>query len=321
MGRFWPQPFGLGPIFPASLSLVARIHPVSVAPCSSNPEKSAPGDAHPYMSIQPRANNGCPTASITPETVEAAFTKETDLIAERGIQYIHPLVNLSHRKLFARQMLQAWGPVLGLSKEENDRALAVGYREQEIYESGLRRRARQLLDQLEAEDRLGIVMLGRPYHHDPGINHEIMAQFQKLGYPIFSQSTLPIDEDLMERLFGDEIRIGVIDHALDITDVWKTAFSASSNQKLWAAKFTARHPNLVTIEFSSFKCGHDAPIYSAIEQIIERSGTPFFSFKDMDENRPAHSIQLRVETIDYFLKRYQEDRLHSKLSGKISFVK
>ncbi len=321
MGRFWPQPFGPGPIFPASLSLVARIHPVSVAPCSSNPEKSAPGDAHPYMSIQPRANNGCPTASITPETVEAAFTKETDLIAERGIQYIHPLVNLSHRKLFARQMLQAWGPVLGLSKEENDRALAVGYREQEIYESGLRRRARQLLDQLEAEDRLGIVMLGRPYHHDPGINHEIMAQFQKLGYPIFSQSTLPIDEDLMERLFGDEIRIGVIDHALDITDVWKTAFSASSNQKLWAAKFTARHPNLVTIEFSSFKCGHDAPIYSAIEQIIERSGTPFFSFKDMDENRPAHSIQLRVETIDYFLKRYQEDRLHSKLSGKISFVK
>jgi predicted nucleotide-binding protein (sugar kinase/HSP70/actin superfamily) len=155
-------------------------------------------------------------------------------------------------------------------------------------------------------------MLGRPYHHDPGINHEIMAHFQKLGYPIFSQSTLPMDEDLMERLFGEEIRAGVIDHALEISDVWKTAFSASSNHKLWAAKFTARHPNLVAVEFSSFKCGHDAPIYSAIEQIIERSGTPFFSFKDMDENCPAHSIRLRVETIDYFLKRYQEDRMRFK---------
>jgi activator of 2-hydroxyglutaryl-CoA dehydratase/predicted nucleotide-binding protein (sugar kinase/HSP70/actin superfamily) len=263
-----------------------------------------------------RANNACPTASVTPETVEAAFTKETDLIAERGIQYIHPLANLSHRKLFARQMLQAWGPILGLGKEENDRAIAIAFREQERYESGLRRVAREVLDQLEAEDRLGIVMLGRPYHHDPGINHEIMAQFQMLGYPVFSQSTLPMDEDLLERIFGEEIRAGVIDHALDISDVWKTTFSASSNHKLWAAKFTARHPNLVAVEFSSFKCGHDAPIYSTIEQIAERSGTPFFSFKDMDENCPAHSIRLRIETIDYFLKRYQEDRLHSKRPGE-----
>jgi predicted nucleotide-binding protein (sugar kinase/HSP70/actin superfamily) len=262
--------------------------------------------------VNTRANNACPTASVTPETVEAAFTKETDIIRERGIHYIHPLINLSHRKLFARQMSQAWKPLLGLGKEENDRAVAVAFREQERYESALRRQAREVLDQLEAEDRLGIVMLGRPYHHDPGINHEIMAQFQKLGYPIFSQNTLPIDDDLMERLFGEEIRAGVTVHALDISDVWKTAFSASSNQKLWAAKFTARHPNLVAIEFSSFKCGHDAPIYSAIEQIIECSGTPFFSFQDMDENCPAHSIRLRVETIDYFLKRYQEDRLRSK---------
>jgi predicted nucleotide-binding protein (sugar kinase/HSP70/actin superfamily) len=116
----------------------------------------------------------------------------------------------------------------------------------------------------------------------------------------------------MERLFGEDIRSGVIDHALEISDVWKTAFSASSNHKLWAAKFTARHPNLVAVEFSSFKCGHDAPIYSAIEQIVERSGTPFFSFRDMDENCPSHSIRLRFETIDYFLKRYQEDRMSLK---------
>ena len=265
--------------------------------------------------VNTKANNACPTASITPETVEAAFTKETDLIAERGIQYIHPLVNLSHRKLFARQMWQAWEPVLGLNKEENDRAVTIGFCEQERFESELRRQGRAILDQLEEENRLGIVMLGRPYHHDPGINHEIMAQFQKLGYPILSQSTLPIDEDLLERLFGEEIRAGVINHALEISDVWKTAFSASSNHKLWAAKFTARHPNLVAVEFSSFKCGHDAPIYSVIEQIVERSGTPFFSFKDMDENCPAHSIRMRVETIDYFLKRYQEDRLHGKRHG------
>jgi predicted nucleotide-binding protein (sugar kinase/HSP70/actin superfamily) len=165
---------------------------------------------------------------------------------------------------------------------------------------------------LERENRIGIVMLGRPYHHDPGVNHEIMDEFQKLGYPIFSQSTLPIDEDILDRLFGDEVRAGVIKDPLDIGDVWKNAYSASTNHKIWAAKFTARHPNLVALEISNFKCGHDAPIYAVIEDIIENSGTPYFAFKDLDENKPTGSIRIRVETIDYFLRRYREDLLKKR---------
>ena len=42
------------------------------------------------------------------------------------------------------------------------------------------------------------------------------------------------------------------------------------------------------------------------KSIIERSGTPYFSFKDIDENKPTGSIRIRVETIHYFLKRYIE---------------
>ena len=53
--------------------------------------------------------------------------------------------------------------------------------------------------------------------------------------------------------------------------------------------------------------GHDAPIYGVIEGIIERSGTPYFSFKDLDENKPSGFIRIRVETIDYFLRRYRDD--------------
>ncbi|MFZ0595315.1 MAG: CoA activase, partial [Bryobacteraceae bacterium] len=143
--------------------------------------------------------------------------------------------------------------------------------------------------------------------HDPGLNHEIMEEFQKLGYPVFSQSTLPLDEDLLDRLFGEEVRAGIIQHPLDISDVWKNRYSTSTNHKVWAAKFTARHPNLVALEVSSFKCGHDAPIYGVIEGIIEQSGTPYFSFKDLDENKPSGSIRIRVETIHYFLQRYRED--------------
>jgi predicted nucleotide-binding protein (sugar kinase/HSP70/actin superfamily) len=108
-------------------------------------------------------------------------------------------------------------------------------------------------------------------------------------------------------LFGDEVHAGEISSPMDITDVWKNAYSENTSRKVWAAKYTARHPYLVALELSNFKCGHDAPIYSVIEEIIECSGTPYFSFKDLDENRPAGSIKIRVETIGYFLKRYRED--------------
>ena len=253
-----------------------------------------------------QATNACPTVTASPKTAKAAFTKERDIFAEHGIRYLDPMLNFADRDLLADQMFQAWSAVLGLSESENQRAIDAGYQALEDYENGIRKRAREVLDQLEREDRIGIVVLGRPYHHDPGVNHEIFEEFQKRGYPIFSQSTLPHDPDLLGRLFGEEIRAGVIESAFDISDVWKNSFSANTNHKLWAAKFTARHPNLVALEVSSFKCGHDAPIYSVIEAIIEQSGTPYFCFKDLDENRPLSSIRLRVETIDYFLKRYRE---------------
>ena len=253
-----------------------------------------------------QGSNACPTVTVTPNTVKAAFTKESNVFAEHGIEYMDPLLNFANRKLLCQQLFNAFEPVLGLSPEENARAVDVGFTELEAYESDIRRRARAALDELERSKRVGIVVLARPYHHDPGLNHEILDEFQKLGYPVFSQSTLPLDPDLLERLFGDEVRAGAIRDPLEIQDVWKNSYSASTNHKVWAAKFTARHPNLVALELSSFKCGHDAPIYTTIESIIERSGTPYFSFKDIDENKPAGSIKIRVETIHYFLTRYVE---------------
>ncbi len=121
---------------------------------------------------------------------------------------------------------------------------------------------------------------------------------------------------MLERLFGEEVRAGVISSPLDITDAWKNSYSCSTNHKVWAAKFTARHPNLVALEISSFKCGHDAPIYGVVEGIIEQSGTPYFCFKDLDENKPTGSIRIRVETIDYFLRRYREQIIQRRKAEK-----
>jgi activator of 2-hydroxyglutaryl-CoA dehydratase/predicted nucleotide-binding protein (sugar kinase/HSP70/actin superfamily) len=269
-------------------------------------------DVLPMQFVKAMGSSACPTVVLTPQTVRASFTREADAFAERGILYLDPLLNLQDRRLFERQMFDTWEPLLRLSKGENDRAIAAGFEALAAYEARIQKVARAALDALEREDRIGILLLGRVYHHDPGLNQGIPEDLQKMGYAVFSQSTLPIDGDFLERLFGEEVRAGTVAHPLDVSDVWKNSYSASSNAKLWAAKVAARHPNLVAVELSNFKCGHDATIYATIEEIIETSGTPYFAFKDLDENRPAGAIKLRMETLDYSLRRFREGLLQRR---------
>jgi predicted CoA-substrate-specific enzyme activase len=263
-------------------------------------------DSFPTPLAGVQASKACPTVVATAEATYAAFVKEGDLFTEHGIAFKKTFLNLDQPRHCARQMAQDWADEIGVTEEESFRAVQQGLRAMERHYADLRSRQRTVLEQLERENRIGVVLLGRPYHNDPGVNHEILEELQKQGYPIFWQDALPMEDDILERLFGEEWRAGAIASPMSIDDVWKNSYSENTSRKVWAAKYTARHPNLVALELSSFKCGHDAPIYTVIEEIIENSGTPYFCFKDIDENKPAGSIKIRTETIAYFLYRYGE---------------
>ncbi|MBL0176681.1 MAG: CoA activase [Ignavibacteria bacterium] len=258
------------------------------------------------------ASKACPTATGTSESAKAAFIKEEDLFAKHGIRYLNPYISLNDADRTAQQLFEYFRELLQLEEEENRSAVAQGFAALDRYNESVKRQARDVLDELERENRIGIVVLARPYHNDPGLNHEILDEFQKIGYPVFSQDSLPTDPDVLERVFGEDIRAGRISHPMEISDVWKNSYSENTSRKVWAAKYVARHPNLVALELSSFKCGHDAPIYSLVQEIVECAGSPYFSFKDIDENKPTGSIKIRVETIGYFLKRYREEMLDQK---------
>ncbi len=260
------------------------------------------------------ASSSCPTVAATPEVVKAAFTKEEDLFAKHGIRLLAPHLNLGEPELFEQQMYLFASELFGLSKRENREAMESGYKALSDYTTGLRQKGREVLRRIETEGKVGVVVLGRPYHNDPGLNHEILSEIQKYGYPIFTVDSLPLDDDMLNRLFGDEIRRGEISHPMEITDVWKNSYSENTNKKLWGAKYTARHPNLVAVDLSNFRCGHDSPIYAVVEEILSATQTPYFTFHDIDENRPSGSIKIRVETIHYFLQRYEEELIKNELT-------
>ncbi len=104
----------------------------------------------------------------------------------------------------------------------------------------------------------------------------------------------------------------MIESVYDICDVWAENFSTSSAQKVWSAKFASRHPNVAVVDLSSFKCGHDAPIYAIIDKILGASKTPHLTLHDIDANKPGGSIKIRVKTFAYSLERYRQQIRGSK---------
>ena len=254
----------------------------------------------------------CPSIVPSAESAKAAFMKEKDLFKERKVQFVNPFLNLADHDLFELQMYDTFKDTLGLSPEENKQAIKEGFRVLNEFKEEMRSKSKKVIADLKKNKRIGVVLLGRPYHKDPGINHEIFTEFQKLGYPVLAQDILPTDPETLQEVFGQDLQMGIIQDPMEISDIWKRSLSSNVNIKLWAAKFVARHPNLVALELSNFKCGHDAPTYNVIQEIIERSGTPFFSMKDIDENKPKGSIKLRIETMHYFLKRYRKEIFEPK---------
>jgi predicted CoA-substrate-specific enzyme activase len=246
----------------------------------------------------------CPIVAGAPEVMKAAFTKEVDFFKQRGIEYLDPALTFGEPNLTARRMFATWESRLGITEDESDHAHRQAMAALDAFDRDLQDKGRAILETVEAEGRVAILMVGRPYHSDPGLNHGIPDEFQVLGYPILSVRSLPRDNEYLRRYFKPEFERG--QHPLDINDVWPENYSANSAQKVWAVKFAARHPHIALLDLSSFKCGHDAPTYGIVESIVSANGTPYAALHDLDANKPGGSIKIRVKTYAHSLKLHEE---------------
>jgi len=123
---------------------------------------------------------------------------------------------------------------------------------------------------------------------------------------VLSLRSIPKDREYLDRYFKEELASGKYKSPLELNHVWPENYSANSAQKVWAVKFASRHPNVVLLDLSSFKCGHDAPTYGIVESIVSASATPYAALHDIDANKPGGSIKIRVKTYAHSLKLHEE---------------
>lgn len=245
-------------------------------------------------------NAACPIVAGSPLVMKSAFTKEVDFFAREGIEYVDDAVTFTEPNLLKKRMFATWGERLGITEDESDWAVDQGFAALRRFDEVQEEKGKAIIEQMEREDRVAILCIGRPYHNDPGLNHGIPDEFQVLGYPVLSIRSIPKDPAWLKRRM-----MGLAD-PLDLNDVWPENFSANSVQKVWAARFAAFHPNIAVLDLSSFKCGHDAPTYGLIDRIMKTAKAPYSALHDLDANKPGGSIQIRVKTYSYKLKMVEE---------------
>ena len=248
----------------------------------------------------------CPIVAGTPKVIGAAFTKEQDFFAQRNITYLDTAVSLNEPLLLKAKMLAAFAEHLQMTEDENNFAVDQAYQALKHFDEHMQEKGRIMLDAVEADNRMALLMIGRPYHNDPGMNHSVLEEYQAMGYPILSMRSIPKDKDYLKRFFREDLANEHVESPLEIHDIWPENYSVNSVQKVWAAKFAARHPNVAVLDLSSFKCGHDAPTYGLIDRVMEASGSPYSALHDIDANKPSGSIKIRVKTYGYTLRLAEE---------------
>ncbi len=241
------------------------------------------------------ASTSCPVVQGTPLVMRASFTAEKDYFAEKNMPYVNDAVDFYDGIYGKKQLFKTWKDRLKITSAESDLAFAAGFKALKDFELAMESKGKEILERAQAEKTMAVLMIGRPYHLDSGMNHGILDEMQALGFPILTMTSIPKDKEWLGKYFEG--------NPLDINDVWPENFSTNSAQKVWAAKLAARIPNLAVVDISSFKCGHDAPTYGIIDSIVAASKAAYIALHDLDQTSPTGSFRIRLKTFAYNLEK------------------
>lgn len=213
----------------------------------------------------------CPIVASYAENIRGNM----DILQENKIDFIQPFLPIHDKKRLIARLHEELGCREGISRREIAEAVEAAYAEIEHFRQDVRDYGAKILARIEKTGEQAILLVGRPYHADPEINHGIPEMIQSYKLPILS-------EDAVYHL---PVRPG----KLAVVNQW------SYHARLYhAAQFVAEHPNLTLIQFSSFGCGLDALTTGQVKEILEQHHRIYTMIKlDEVSNLGAARIRLR----------------------------
>lgn len=220
----------------------------------------------------------CPIVASYPENIRGNM----DILREREIKFMQPFLPVHDMKKLKKRLAEEFKSE-NISAKEISAAVDKAEIELENYRRDVRDFGEKVLARIEKTGENAILLVGRPYHVDPEINHGISEMIQSYNLPIIS-------EDSIYHLPVKESEISVVNQ-------W------SYHARLYhAAHFATEHPNITLIQLSSFGCGLDALTTDQVKEILESHGKIYTMIK-LDEVSNLGAAKIRLRSLLAALRR------------------
>ena len=222
-------------------------------------------------------NYHCPMVISYPELIR---NNMQDVMGETP--FYAPFLPLADKKSLVPALVKALKD-LPFSKSEISDAAEVAWAEQEKCKADYREMTKKTVSRLVAEQVPTIVLAGRPYHLDSGINHGIPELITSLGMAVLT-------EDGVAPL-GNEIK------HLRVVDQW------SYHSRLYrAAEFVSRTEGFQIVELNSFGCGLDSIVADQVKDILSAKHKIHTLLK-IDEGTNLGAVTIRLRSLQSVMER------------------
>jgi predicted nucleotide-binding protein (sugar kinase/HSP70/actin superfamily) len=216
----------------------------------------------------------CPIIIGYPDVVNSAIESEIPIDS--------PVITFKDDELLKKQLIKYLTP-LGISKKVIAKAHDKAIAEYAHFGLHIKKLNEEAFKKAQAENRMVIVLAGRPYHTDPLVQHKVSEMISQMGVDVITE------EVSRKSNCGEEESF--------IIKQWSFV-----NRILNSAQWVARQNRLVHfVETTSFGCGPDAFFTDDVRSILNRHGKSLTLLK-IDDINNVGSMKLRVRSLIESLK-------------------
>ena len=222
-------------------------------------------------------NYHCPMVISYPELIR---NNMQDVMG--NTPFYAPFLPLADKKSLVPALVKALKE-LPFSKSDISKAVDTAWAEQEKCKADYREMTKKTVSRLVAEQVPTIVLAGRPYHLDSGINHGIPELITSLGMAVLTEDGVaPLGKDIKH---------------LRVVDQW------SYHSRLYhAAEFVSRTEGFQIVELNSFGCGLDSIVADQVKDILSAKHKIHTLLK-IDEGTNLGAVTIRLRSLQSVMER------------------
>ena len=223
----------------------------------------------------PDANNhyNCPIVTSYAENIK----NNMEEICEPDITYIRPFLALDNKQALKERLFREFKKYTDVTVNEINDAVEAAYEEADNVKAFIQKKGEETLEYLKKNDKLGIVLAGRPYHLDPEINHGLPELINSYDIAVLTEDSIA--------------HLSEVERPLIVSDQWMY------HSRLYkAANFVKQSNNLELIQLNSFGCGLDAVTTDCVSDILTNSGKIYTVLK-IDEVSNLGAARIRIRSL------------------------